>query len=68
MKKKKLVFYCRTKDEGSVVTSEKLTAVKNQLNDNNISFGGAGYLFDNVSYDQQKTYSLVFYSPLYQSV
>ena len=54
-KEKKLVFYCRTKDEGSVVTSEKLTAVKNQLNDNNIiSFGGAGYLFDNVSYDLTK--------------
>ena len=56
-KEKKLVFYCRTKDEGSVVTSEKLTAVKNQLNDNNIiSFGGAGYLFDNVSYNLTKKF------------
>ena len=54
-KEKKLVFYCRTKDEGSVVTSEKLTAVKSQLNENNIiSFGGAGYLFDNISYDLTK--------------
>ena len=54
-KEEKLVFYCRTKDEGSVVTSEKLTAVKSQLNENNIiSFGGAGYLFDNISYDLTK--------------
>ncbi len=54
-KEEKLVFYCRTKDEGSVITSEKLTAVKSQLNENNIiSFGGAGYLFDNISYDLTK--------------
>ncbi|MBF91164.1 MAG: hypothetical protein CMP75_05320 [Flavobacteriales bacterium] len=54
-KEEKLVFYCRTKDEGSVVTSKKLTAVNSQINDNNIiSFGGAGYLFDNVSYDLTK--------------
>lgn len=46
----KIVFYCRTKDEGSVVTSEKLIAVNRQLNnDNIISFGGAGYIFDNLS-------------------
>ena len=55
-KEEKLVFYCRTKDEGSVVTSKKLTAVNNQINESNniISFGGAGYLFDNVSYDLTK--------------
>jgi predicted RND superfamily exporter protein len=54
-KEGKLVFYCRTKDEGSVVTSEKLTAVNSQFNDDSIiSFGGAGYLFDNVSYDLTK--------------
>ena len=40
-KKNKFSFYCRTKDEGSIVTSKKLTAVNSQLNDNNISFGGA---------------------------
>ena len=55
VKEEKLVFYCRTKDEGSVVTSEKLTAVNSQFNDDSIiSFGGAGYLFDNVSYDLTK--------------
>lgn len=54
-KEDQLVFYCRTKDEGSVVTSEKLTAVNSQFNnDNIISFGGAGYLFDNVSNDLTK--------------
>lgn len=55
-KENKLVFYCRTKDEGSVVTSEKLIDVNSQFNhnDNIISFGGAGYLFDNISYDLTK--------------
>ena len=54
-KENKIVFYCRTKDEGSVVTSEKLMAVNSQFNDDNIiSFGGAGYLFDKVSYDLTK--------------
>ena len=54
-KENKLVFYCRTKDEGSIVTSKKLTDVNSQLNDNNIiSFGGAGHLFDKVSYNLTK--------------
>ena len=53
--KKKKSFLLRTKDEGSVITSKKLTDVNSQINDNNIiSFGGAGYLFDNVSYDLTK--------------
>ena len=37
------------------MTSEKLTSIKSQLTDNNvISFGGAGYMFDNISYDLTK--------------
>ncbi len=52
---KEIVFYCRTKDEGSIMTSDKLTSIKSQLNDDNvISFGGAGYMFDNISYDLTK--------------
>ena len=52
---KEMVFYCRTKDEGSIMTSEKLMSIKSQLTDNNvISFGGAGYMFDNISYDLTK--------------
>lgn len=52
---KEIVFYCRTKDEGSIMTSEKLMSIKSQLTDNNvISFGGAGYMFDNISYDLTK--------------
>lgn len=51
----KLIFYCRTKDEGSIASSKKLAAIKSQFDlDNVISFGGAGYLFDKISYDLTK--------------
>ena len=52
---KDIVFYCRTKDEGSVKTFEKLNELQERFGQENpLRFAGAGYLFDNLGYDLTK--------------